>query len=51
MKRKQSDSVSSKKADAKEFIELFENLPKEKKAEVLGLVRGYALCAENQKGA
>lgn len=51
MKRKQSDSISSKKADAKEFIALFENLPKEKKTEVLGIVRGYALCAESLKRA
>lgn len=48
---RKKNELESKRSDAKELIELFGKLNQEKKMEVLGIVRGYALCAENQKGA
>lgn len=49
--RHKKNELESKRSDAKELIELFRKLDQEKKTEVLGIVRGYTLCAENQKGA
>ena len=37
------------KDDAKELVAILNKIPEEKKGEVIGIVKGYALCAENQR--
>ena len=44
-----ADTVEKKKDDAKELIAILNKIPEEKKGEVIGIVKGYALCAENQR--
>ena len=44
-----ADTVEKKKDDAKELVAILNKIPEEKKGEVIGIVKGYALCAENQK--
>ena len=34
------------KKDSEELLELIEKIPDKKKEEVLGIIKGYALCAE-----
>ena len=43
--------VEKTKRDAEEIIELLKKVPKERKGEVLGIVRGYALAAETEEKA
>ena len=47
--RKESKEIEKKKDDSKELISVLEKVPKERKAEVLGIIRGFALGAEQQK--
>ena len=47
--RKHKSVLYKKRKDAKELIGMIENLPEDKKREVLGIVRGYSLCAETEK--
>ena len=47
--RKHKNVLDKKRKDAKELIVMIENLPEDKKREVLGIVRGYSLCAEVEK--
>ena len=47
--KKARNTLNSKRQDAKELIKLIERLPENKKAEVLGIIRGYSLCAENEE--
>lgn len=44
-----ADTVEKKKDDAKELVAILNKIPEEKKGEVIGIVKGYALCAENQR--
>lgn len=37
------------KEEYKQHIKLIERLPENKKAEVLGIIKGYSLCAENEE--
>ncbi len=46
--RKRRNALDKTRKDAKELIAMIEKLPEDKKREVLGIVRGYALCAENE---
>lgn len=39
--------LSKERQDAKELIGILDKIPDERKGEVLGIVKGYALCAEN----
>ena len=41
--------ICKKKDDAKELVAILNKIPEEKKGEVIGIVKGYALCAENQR--
>lgn len=43
------NTLKEARVDAKELIKLIEKLPENKKAEVLGIIRGYSLCAENEE--
>lgn len=48
MKKANRNALSKKRQDAKELIGILDKIPEERKGEVLGIVRGYALCAENE---
>ena len=43
--------VEETKKDAEEIIKLLEKVPKERKGEVLGIVKGYALATETEEKA
>lgn len=45
---KSRNTLNKKRQDAKELIRMIESLPEDKKREVLGIIRGYALCAETE---
>lgn len=47
MKNKRN-TLNGARVDAKEFVKLIEKLPENKKAEVLGIIRGYSLCTETE---
>lgn len=47
--RKCRNVLDKKRKDAKELIGMIENLPEDKKREVLGIVQGYSLCVEAEK--
>ena len=42
------NALSKKREDAKELIGLLDKNLEERKGEVLGIVKGFALCAENE---
>lgn len=42
------NALSKKRQDAKELIGILDKIPEERKGEVLGIVKGFALCAENE---
>lgn len=42
------NALSKKRQDAKELIKILDKIPEERKGEVLGIVKGFALCAENK---
>lgn len=39
--------LSKKTQDAKELIGILDKIPEERKKEVLCIIKGFALCAEN----
>lgn len=41
--------LKNKKEDAAELISILDKVPEDRKKEVLGIVKGYALCAEQEK--
>ena len=41
--------LSKKRQDAKELIGILDKIPEERKKEILCIVKGFALCAENEK--
>lgn len=41
-----TETIENKKNDAKELIEIISKVPPEKKGEVLGIVKGFALGLE-----
>lgn len=43
------NALSKKRQDAKDLLEILDKIPEERKGEVLGIVRGFALCAENER--
>lgn len=46
----EKNSIKEKKEDAGKLIaEVLLKVPEDKKPEILGIVRGYALCAESNK--
>lgn len=45
------ETLDVKIEDAKELLELIKKLPDDKRREVLALIRGYVLCAENDEMA
>lgn len=47
--KKTRNKSNRARVDAKEFVKLIEKLPENKKAEVLGIIRGYSLCAETEE--
>ena len=49
MLKRTRNELTKKRQDAKDLIGMIEKLPEEKKREVLGIVRGYSLCAETEK--
>ena len=44
--KKRQNSLDLKRKDAKELIGILKEIPEERRKEILGIVRGYALCAE-----
>lgn len=51
MKKANRNALSKKRQDAKELIGILDRIPEERKGEVLGIVKGFALCAENEAGS
>ena len=51
MKKANRNALSKKRQDAKELIRILDRIPEERKGEVLGIVKGFALCAENEAGS
>lgn len=43
--KNESEEIKKMKDDSKEIIAVIEKIPKERKAEALGIVRGFALGA------
>lgn len=41
------NALSKKTQDAKELIGILDKIPEERKKEVLCIIKGFALCAEN----
>ena len=42
------NALSKKRQDAKELIGILDKIPEGRKNEVLCIVKGFALCAENE---
>lgn len=42
------NALSKKRQDAKELIEILDKISEDRKSEVLCIVKGFALCAENE---
>lgn len=45
---KSKNTLNQKRQDAKELIGILDKIPEERKNEVLCIVKGFALCAENE---
>lgn len=43
------NELLKRKEDAKELIRILMNIPEDKKPEIIGIVKGFALCAESEK--
>lgn len=43
------NELSKRKEDAKELIRILMKVPDDKKPEIIGIVKGFALCAESEK--
>ena len=48
--KNESRVLEKKKDDSKELIGVLEKIPKERKAEVLGIIRGFALGSAEAGG-
>lgn len=48
MNKESRNVLSKKRQDARELIEILDKIPEERKTEVLCVVKGFALCAENE---
>lgn len=48
MKKANRNELSKERQDARELIEILDKIPEERKTEVLCVVKGFALCAENE---
>lgn len=46
-----NDFLEKEKKDSEEIIEILGKVPADRKGEVLGILKGFALCAEMEKGA
>lgn len=44
--RKENTCLEQSKKDSEELLEILKKVPNERKGEVLGIVKGFALCAE-----
>lgn len=44
-----AECLEHKKEDAAELIGILNKVPADRKKEVLGILKGYALCAEDDK--
>ena len=42
------NALAKKRQDAKDLIGILDKIPEERKGEVLGIVKGFALCAESE---
>lgn len=43
------NELSKRKEDAKELIRILMAIPEDRKPEIIGIVKGFALCAESEK--
>lgn len=39
--------LEQERKDSEELLEILKRVPENRKTEVLGIIKGYALCAEN----
>ena len=44
-----AESIEQKKKDSEELVEMLKKIPKERKTELLWMVKGFALCAEMEQ--
>lgn len=44
-----TDTLEEKKDDAKELADILARIPKERKSEAIGIIKGFALCAEKEE--
>lgn len=44
--RKENVYLEQSKKDSEELLEILKRIPDERKGEVLGIIKGFALCAE-----
>lgn len=44
-----AECLEHKKEDAAEMIRILNKVPADRRGEVLGIVKGFALCAESDK--
>ena len=47
--KKDMSYIEKEKKDSEEILEILQKVPIEKKGEILGIVKGFALCAESAK--
>lgn len=47
MKKYESSELKKKKNEAEELVQILAKIPKEKKTEAIGIIKGFALCAES----
>lgn len=46
---RKAETLEEKKSDAKEVAEILKEIPKDRKGEALGLIRGFALGVKEEK--
>lgn len=44
-----TDTLEEKKDDAKELVDILVRIPEERKREAIGIIKGFALCAEKEE--
>lgn len=44
-----TDTLEEKKDDAKELVDILARIPEERKREAIGIIKGFALCAEKEE--
>lgn len=49
LEEKRIETLEEKKEDAKEMAELLKTIPRERKGEAMGLIRGFALGAKEKE--